>query len=595
MTLAPATTDALPIGVGIDTARYGHHVTFLRDDLQPAAPAFSFAETRDGYQQLERQFQQLQQRFPTVHFHVRLDAAGQYAANLEAFLQQLPFPKTLSIGEPARNQRYRQALFPKRKSDPVESYCAARFALRERPVATPTHAAAIAQLRETVSRLEAQTRHSTRLINQLHNLLARVFPELATVQEDLTAKWVLHLLDKYPTPQLLARARPATLQMIPFLPVKKAERLQELARSTIGSLSGETAVQLIRGLLAQLRQSRATEAKLKEWMVTLYRDLPEAPPLSSIPGIGDATAAVLVAKMVAIDRFVSAAAVVGYFGLFAEEFASGVDRQGEAKAGRATHMSRKGNDLVRKYLWNAAKTATLHNPAIRALYRRLVARGRRGDVALGHCMRKLVHLVFAVWKSGQPFDPAHYPWEPLEATPASNSSAIDEATTADNPPVSQGDAAGHSQEKNLGKKVVTAAPACEPPQDRPCTEAAVPEGGRQDQPAPENPGRPTAPQVDFAFMRSQVSMEQILAHLGHLHELNGSGPQRRGRCPVHSQPGSRGRTFSVQLEKNVFQCFHPPCGLRGNVLDLWAAVHQLPLREAALHLAATFNLPVHPG
>ena len=123
MTLAPATTDALPIGVGIDTARYGHHVTFLRDDLQPAAPAFSFAETRDGYQQLERQFQQLQQRFPTVHFHVRLDAAGQYAANLEAFLQPVPFPKTLSIGEPARNQRYRQALFPKRKSDPVESYC----------------------------------------------------------------------------------------------------------------------------------------------------------------------------------------------------------------------------------------------------------------------------------------------------------------------------------------------------------------------------------------------------------------------------------------------------------------------------------------
>jgi hypothetical protein len=27
-------------------------------------------------------------------------------------------------------------------------------------------------------------------------------------------------------------------------------------------------------------------------------------------------------------------------------------------------------------------------------------------------MRKLLHLVFAVWKTGKPFDPNHYPWEP---------------------------------------------------------------------------------------------------------------------------------------------------------------------------------------
>jgi hypothetical protein len=30
--------------------------------------------------------------------------------------------------------------------------------------------------------------------------------------------------------------------------------------------------------------------------------------------------------------------------------------------------------------------------------------------------------------------------------------------------------------------------------------------------------------------------------------------------------------------------------VHGNVLDFWAAVHRLPLCDAALHLAATFNL-----
>jgi len=49
-------------------------------------------------------------------------------------------------------------------------------------------------------------------------------------------------------------------------------------------------------------------------------------------------------------------------------------------------------------------------------------------------------------------------------------------------------------------------------------------------------------------------------------------------------------SFSVNLGKNIFQCFHAACGAQGNVLDLWAAVHHLPLYEAAVQLAETFQL-----
>ena len=73
--------------------------------------------------------------------------------------------------------------------------------------------------------------------------------------------------------------------------------------------------------------------------------------------------------------------------------------------------------------------------------------------------------------------------------------------------------------------------------------------------------------------------------------LRGRGQQRRGPCPVHSHPGDAERTFSVHLGKNAFQCFHADCAVKGNVLDLWAAIHRLPLYEAALHLAETFQLP----
>ena len=109
---------------------------------------------------------------------------------------------------------------------------------------------------------------------------------------------------------------------------------------------------------------------------------------------------------------------------------------------------------------------------------------------------------------------------------------------------------------------------------------------------PVKPARSQArPKIDFAFLRQQVTMEQVLRHLGLLDGLRGRGLQRRGPCPIHGHGGDRRPTFSAHLGKHVFQCFHADCRAQGNVLDLWAAVRQLPLYEAALDLAATFHLP----
>ena len=70
------------IGVGIDTARYGHRVSFLRPDRQPAAKAMTVMENHAGYQTLSEQLERLHRQHPQAHFHVRIDAPGQYAINL---------------------------------------------------------------------------------------------------------------------------------------------------------------------------------------------------------------------------------------------------------------------------------------------------------------------------------------------------------------------------------------------------------------------------------------------------------------------------------------------------------------------------------
>jgi len=283
-------------------------------------------------------------------------------------------------------------------------------------------------LREIAGRLQAQVKGSTQCINRLHNLLARVFPELATITNNLAAGWVLRLLHKYPTAQRIAQAQLSSLEAIPYAPPRKVEKVHQAAKLSVASVTGAVAEKLVHTLVAEVRESQKVERNLRDLLVTAYAALPPSGhvQLSTIPGFGDVTAAILTAKIVDVGRFRSPDSLVNYFGVFPEESSSGVDKRGRPIPPGTMVMCRKGNDLVRAYLWNATKSAIRHNPAIRALYRRQRGRGKRGDVAFGHCMRKLLHLAYAVWTTNRPFDKDHYPWDnpkPAAATAGSSPTA----------------------------------------------------------------------------------------------------------------------------------------------------------------------------
>jgi hypothetical protein len=328
---------------------------------------------------------------------------------------------------------------------------------------------------------------------------------------------------------------------------------------------------VLRDLVAQVRHTQHAEAQVRRLLSDAYAALPASPhqQVATIPGIGVATAAVLIAQAIDINHFPTPDHFVGYFGVFPEENTSGVDKFGKPLPPGTMHMSPKGNDLVRSYLCNAARAAIVHNPAIGALYRRLKAKGKRGDVALGHCMRKLLHLVYAVWKTDRPFKEKHRACEQPSDNPLSPPGAGVPAATNET-------AVGHKRDVPA-EEVVTTATATVAPTPVPV------------KPPPAN--RPARPKVDFAFLRQQVTLEQVLRHLGLFDTLRGRGLQRRGPCPLHGQPHNTQPTFSAHLGKHIYQCFHAECGAQGNVLDLWAAVQKLPLYEAALHLAETFHLP----
>jgi DNA primase len=99
--------------------------------------------------------------------------------------------------------------------------------------------------------------------------------------------------------------------------------------------------------------------------------------------------------------------------------------------------------------------------------------------------------------------------------------------------------------------------------------------------------------VDFAHVKRQLSIARVLDQLSLTPRLRGKGLQQRCTCPIH-RGDARGRTFSVHLGNNVFQCFDAQCGKKGDVIDLLASVTGLSLRDAALDLIHTFGLESAP-
>jgi hypothetical protein len=301
----------------------------------------------------------------------------------------------------------------------------------------------------------------------------------------------------------------------------------------------------------QLRDVRARQKRLENLLVTAYQALPTANYLDTIPGIGAVTAAILTAFIVAIDRFDAPGHLVAYFGTLPIE----VDRDGQPRGPKRYVMSRRGNDLVRRYLWMAALSAVRCNPAVRALYARVVHKHpNHKAIAIGHAMRKLLHLVFAVWKTGKSFDPEHYPW----ATPAHREAS---AAPAGNPPETAGppssqpsdtpmspeqQAAGHRNPDQPERKVV--ATAC-----------ALPS-------LPKNETASDNAFVDFAHFQRQLPMTRVLDQLGLSTRLRAAEalplpdpPRRRPRADFQRQP-RRGRLLLPRSQlRQEGRCHRPMC------------------------------------
>ena len=172
---------------------------------------------------------------------------------------------------------------------------------------------------------------------------------------------------------------------------------QEKNRQDVSSALVQASIESMLAVLAQ--QIKAVKTAIADH-IDHHPDLrDEAKRLDSIPGVGEATIALVLAELpISVRQDVRRADA--FTGLAPRRIESGTSVKGRSR------LSKQGASRLRKGLYFPAIVACQHNPVVKAFYQRMLQNGLTKKQAVCAAMRKLLHLIIGVLKSGKPFDPS---------------------------------------------------------------------------------------------------------------------------------------------------------------------------------------------
>ena len=236
-------------------------------------------------------------------------------------------------------------------------------------------------------------------------VLDAYFPEYAALFSDMFGAASLKVLAECPTPSEVARKRASSIAKLLSegsrgrLGAEKAAQVKAAAKSSVGIRLGEEAASFqIKTMVSQVEFLNATIAKVEKEVASLLEKV--EPNITTIPGVSTTTGAQIAAEIGDVRRFKNAASIVKYAGLN-----SGVDESGKFSA-EGVPITKHGSPYLRRSLWLAANRARQCDPRLKAYYEKLRRKDKPHRVAVTAVARKLCHIVYAVMRDGEPYDPA---------------------------------------------------------------------------------------------------------------------------------------------------------------------------------------------
>lgn len=395
------------IYVGVDIAKAEHCLGAIDDQGRIVRKPVRFGHTAAGWKRMAEILNDLGGPSAVT---VGFEATGHYWILLAEELRRLGY--TPQVFNPILTGDACRTSVRGRKTDEDDCLAIATVLRDKRfsPVALPDeHLGTVKQL---ARHRQAAVSRSANLKKRLNGLLDLVFPEFAKLFSDPycpTARAVLKRAPSaYQLRQLTARSLTTMVRKVSHgrLGLERVRKLISVAKSSIAAHRHDVVSELAITMTIQ-------EIELLDEQIAIYeREIAALPVpgqelLKTIPGIGRILAAVILAEIGTIDRFIRRAgdgkSSDGIHRLLA--FAGLDPRVRESGQWRGKiRMSKRGSRALRTAIWRAAFVARKHEAFVQVFQKHRITMKQPFKIAISHVARKMVQSIFGVLRHQQPFD-----------------------------------------------------------------------------------------------------------------------------------------------------------------------------------------------
>ena len=386
------------ICVGIDVAKDKHDCFNISSESEVLADVFTIPNNVEGFTALLQTIRRC--THPADKIKVGLEATGHYSYNFLGFLLDCGLPTY--VINPLHPNLYRKSLsLRKTKTDRVDARTIATMLMSDVDLKSYTDTSYHNEELKSLTRYRFdKVRERAKLKQSVSRLVTILFPELEKLVPSLHIVSVYTLLSEFPGAHQIADAHLTHLKTVLSDASKgrydreKAIEIRDAARNSIGScmpaksLELKHTIQLIRELDAEIAE---IESEINSIMEVVHS------PITTIPGLGIRMGAMILAEVGDFSNFDSADKILAYAGLSPSTYQSG------QLTNCYSHMEKRGSRYLRYAIFNATKYVCIHDPTFAAYLSKKRAEGKHYNVAVSHAAKKLVRLIYAMERSGQPY------------------------------------------------------------------------------------------------------------------------------------------------------------------------------------------------
>lgn len=396
--------------IGVDIGKRNHEIALIDEKGAAIGKTLRITNTQSGSAKLLSFFTKHQ--LTPENTLIGMEATGHYWLAIYSYLDKLGFAVTAF--NPIQSDVLRDFYIRKTKTDATDAVLIAQVIRMDLPDKTKLPSEDIFRLKQLERFRYSLVDSSSDLKRKIITCLDQVFPEYDQIFSDIFGRSSTQVLLHSPLPedilmldtQLLAEtiniASNKRLGLIRS--ERKVTRLKELAANSFGiSIATDVFKLEVHIMLEQIKllesQIKIVEEEIHE-LISKQENY-----LTTITGIGDITAAVIMAEVGDISRFDRPNQLLAFAGLDASVHQSG------DFTGTKNKLSKRGSPYLRRAIWQAAFIAAFKDPALSQYYQKLRTRGKSHGTAIGAVARKLVNIIFAIWTQNKPYE-IHLPKEP---------------------------------------------------------------------------------------------------------------------------------------------------------------------------------------